>query len=257
LILALPARAKLNLELEVIKRTDDGFHDVRTTIQAVDLHDLLEISPAAETALTISGLQVDTGNVKDNSVIRAHSAIQQAARKMLPTRFHLHKRIPPGSGLGGASSDAAAVLKGLQAMHALDVDLFTIAQGIGADVPFFIAGGTARAEGRGEKLTFTPTTAAWFAIAWPGIELSTAAVYRAWDETEGEAPNHLRRAAERADPRIADFAHRLGAGAGTGWQMTGSGSAFFRRCTDAEEARRITAPLDCWTAVTHAVGRWA
>jgi 4-diphosphocytidyl-2-C-methyl-D-erythritol kinase len=251
LTLALPARAKLNLDLEVIRRTDDGFHEVRTTIQAIDLHDLLEVSPADQTSLTTSGLAVARGD--DNSVLKSHRAIEQAIGRTIPTRFHLHKRIPPGSGLGGASSDAAAALRGLAALHRLEVDLAALAVSIGADVPFFLAGGTARAEGRGERLTRLPTAPAWFAIAWPAIELSTASVYLAWDEVQGEAPNHLRRAAERAEPRIVDFAQRVGGG----WQMTGSGSAFFLRCTDDEQARKATASLDCWTAVTHAVGPWA
>jgi 4-diphosphocytidyl-2-C-methyl-D-erythritol kinase len=251
LTLALPARAKLNLDLEVIRRTDDGYHEVRTTIQAIDLHDLLEVSPADQTSLTTSGLAVARGD--DNSVLKSHRAIEQAIGRTIPTRFHLHKRIPPGSGLGGASSDAAAALRGLAALHRLEVDLAALAVSIGADVPFFLAGGTARAEGRGERLTRLPTAPAWFAIAWPAIELSTASVYLAWDEVQGEAPNHLRRAAERAEPRIVDFAQRVGGG----WQMTGSGSAFFLRCTDDEQARKATASLDCWTAVTHAVGPWA
>jgi 4-diphosphocytidyl-2-C-methyl-D-erythritol kinase len=251
LTLALPARAKLNLDLEVIRRTDDGFHEVRTTIQAIDLHDLLEVSPADQTSLTTSGLAVARGD--DNSVLKSHRAIEQAIGRTIPTRFHLHKRIPPGTGLGGASSDAAAALRGLAALHRLEVDLAALAVSIGADVPFFLAGGTARAEGRGERLTRLPTAPAWFAIAWPAIELSTASVYLAWDEVQGEAPNHLRRAAERAEPRIVDFAQRVGGG----WQMTGSGSAFFLRCTDDEQARKATASLDCWTAVTHAVGPWA
>jgi 4-diphosphocytidyl-2-C-methyl-D-erythritol kinase len=251
LTLALPARAKLNLDLEVIRRNDDGFHDVRTTIQAIDLHDLLEMSPAQQTALTASGLAV--ASTDENSVLKAHHAVEQAINRAIPTRFHLHKRIPPGSGLGGASSDAAAVLRGLAALHRLDLDLLSIASSIGADVPFFLAGGTARAEGRGEKLTRVPTKPGWFALAWPAIELSTASVYRAWDEVHGDAPNHLRRAAERAEPRVVDFAKRLG----PGWQMTGSGSAFFRRCTDDEQARNVTASLDCWTAVARAVGPWA
>lgn len=249
--LALPARAKLNLDLEVIRRTDDGFHDVRTTIQAIDLHDLLEMSPAKQTALTTSGLAVASSH--ENSVLKAHHAVEQAINRAIPTRFHLHKRIPPGSGLGGASSDAAAVLRGLAALHRLDLDLLAIAKSIGADVPFFLAGGAARGEGRGEKLTRLPAAPGCFALAWPAIELSTASVYRAWDEVHGEAPNHLRRAAELAEPRIVDFAERLG----PGWQMTGSGSAFFRRCTDDEQARNVTASLDCWTAVTRAVGPWA
>lgn len=249
--LALPARAKLNLDLEVIRPTDGGFHEVRTTIQAIDLHDLLEISPANQTTLTMSGLAVASGH--DNSVLKAHGALEQAIGRAIPTRFHLHKRIPPGSGLGGASSDAATALRALASLHRLEVDLPALAMSIGADVPFFLAGGTARAEGRGELLTRLPTVPAWFAIAWPAIELSTASVYRAWDEVQGEAPNHLRRAAERAEPRIVDFAQRLG----RAWQMTGSGSAFFLRCTDEEQARNATASLDCWTAVTCAVGPWA
>jgi len=251
LTLALPARAKLNLDLEVIRRTDDGFHDVRTTIQAIDVHDLLEMVAAGQTSLTSSGLPV--ANSHENSILKAHHLLELAVGRSLPTRFHLHKRIPPGSGMGGASSDAAAALRGLAALHRLDVDLRDLAMSIGADVPFFLAGGTARAEGRGEKLTPLPTTQAWFAIAWPGIELSTASVYLAWDEVQGEAPNHLLRAAEHAEPRLVDFAERLG----SRWQMTGSGSAFFLRCTDGEQAREATASLDCWTAVTRAVGRWA
>ncbi|HUY73122.1 MAG TPA: hypothetical protein VMW11_01275 [Candidatus Dormibacteraeota bacterium] len=249
--LALPARAKLNLDLEVIRRTEDGFHDVRTTIQGIDLHDLLLMTDASQTSLTITGLPVASSH--ENSVLKAHHALELAIGRAIPTRFHLHKRIPPGSGMGGASSDAAAVLRGLAAVHRLDVDLRALALSIGADVPFFLTGGTARAEGRGDKLTRLPTTPAWFAIAWPGIELSTASVYLAWDEVQGEAPNHLLRAAELAEPRVVDFAQSLG----PGWQMTGSGSAFFRRCTDYEQAREVTASVDCWTAVTRAVGPWA
>jgi len=175
LTIALPARAKLNLNLEVVKSRVDGFHDIRTTIQAIDLHDLVEITPADETSLTVSGLAVV--NNADNSVLTAHRAVEQATQKALPTRFHLHKRIPPGSGLGGASSDAATTLKGLVATYKLDVDLEAIAQTLGADVPFFLAGGKALAEGRGERLTQLPVEPAWFAIAWPRIELSTADVY--------------------------------------------------------------------------------
>jgi 4-diphosphocytidyl-2-C-methyl-D-erythritol kinase len=158
--------------------------------------------------------------------------------------------------MGGASSDAAAALKGLATLHGLDVDLAGIALGIGSDVPFFLAGGTARAEGRGEKLTRLPTPDAWFAVAWPGIELSTAAVYRAWDEMQGEPPNHLRRAAEHVEPRLKDFAGRLGR-QGREWRMTGSGSAFFLACESDEEARLVTKGLDAWTAVARSVGPWA
>ena len=248
--IALPARAKLNLNLEVVQSRVDGYHDIRTTIQAIELHDLIEITPAAETSLETSGLAVV--NNEDNSVLTAHRTVEQATSRILPTRFHLHKRIPPGSGLGGASSDAATTLKGLVATYKLDIDLAAIAQTLGADVPFFLAGGKALAEGRGERLAPLPVESAWFAIAWPRIELSTADVYRAWDEVHGEGPNHLRRAAEHVESRLQEFA----AGLGPRWQMTGSGSAFFVQCETKAQASERAAKLDSWTAVTCAVGPW-
>ncbi|HKV87852.1 MAG TPA: 4-(cytidine 5'-diphospho)-2-C-methyl-D-erythritol kinase [Candidatus Dormibacteraeota bacterium] len=252
--LALPARAKLNLELEVVSRRDDGFHELRTTFQAVELHDLLQVEDAAEASLTSDGFHIKRGD--ENSVLRAQRTLEESAHRKLPARFHLHKRIPPGSGLGGASSDAAAVLRGLAAIYRLDVDLAAVAREVGADVPFFLLGGRARAEGRGEHLSPLEMDPAWFVIAWPGIELSTADVYRAWDEVKGEGPNHLRRAAEIVEPALEDFASRLGAG----WQMTGSGSAFFIRCTGHDEANRKVAAIEslrCWTSITQAIGPWA
>jgi 4-diphosphocytidyl-2-C-methyl-D-erythritol kinase len=249
LTLALPARAKVNLDLEVVGRDRDGFHEIHTTFQALDLHDLLVVARASETSLTISGLSVGE---KDNSVLTAHSAVERAVDRMLPTAFRLHKRIPPGSGMGGASSDAAATLRALKAMYWLDIDLAPIAQELGSDVPFFLTGGRAKGEGRGERLTPLPAEPAWYAIAWPGIELSTGDVYRAWDEVRGEAPNHLRRAAEHVEPGLKQFAASLG----PGWQMTGSGSAFYQRTNNEEEGRQAIGKLDCWTAVTRAVGSW-
>jgi len=230
----------------VVGRHDDGFHELRTTFQAIDLHDLLVIEPASETLLTTSGLRVSEN---DNSVLAALRMAERAAGRSLPAKIHLLKRVPPGSGMGGASSDAATTLKGLKNIYALEIDLAPIAQELGSDVPFFLTGGRARAEGRGERLTPLGPEPAWFAIAWPGIELSTADVYRAWDDVKGEGPNHLQRAAEHVEPRLRDFARRLG----PGWQMTGSGSAFFKQTNAEEEGRQAIASLDCWTAVTHSV----
>jgi 4-diphosphocytidyl-2-C-methyl-D-erythritol kinase len=248
---ALPARAKLNLDLEVVERRADGFHEIRTNMQAVALHDLLEAAPDEKTTLVVDGMPAPAG--ADNIVLKALAEVEKAAGRPLPTRFHLYKRIPPGAGLGGASSDGATALRALAAIHRLDVNLRKIASLIGADVPFFLAGGHALAAGTGEDLTPLPTELAWYAIAWPGIELSTASVYAAWDETKGGPPNALRRAAERADPRVQDFAERLG----HEWQMTGSGSAFFKRCASRDEGLKATGQLECWTAVTHSVGAWA
>ena len=248
---ALPARAKLNLDLKVIGRRGDGFHDIQTHMQSVALHDLLEATPSRRTSFVADGFAVPAA--ADNIVLKALAAIEAAVGHELPTDFHLHKRIPPGAGLGGASSDAAAALRALKLIHGVDVNLVEIARNLGADVPFFLAGGCALAEGTGEHLKPLPTEPAWYAIAWPGIELSTASVYGAWDETKGGPPNELRRAAERADGRVKDFAQGLGGD----WQMTGSGSAFFRRFAGRDEGLEAIESLDCWTTVTRSVGAWA
>jgi 4-diphosphocytidyl-2-C-methyl-D-erythritol kinase len=280
LTIALPARAKLNLDLSVLGRRDDGYHDVRTTLQAIDLHDLITLSPAGRaqgesksdtTSLTTSGLKV--GSTQNNSVLKALAALETATNQHLPTQIHLHKRIPPGAGMGGASSDAAAALRGLAALHHVTADLPAIAQQLGSDVPFFLAGGTAIAEQRGDHLTPIPTRPSWFAIAWPEVELLTKDVYRAWDMlqgSQGSSPppsggglgwgssqirNHLTKAAMHVEPRLEAFATSLG----RDWQMTGSGSAFFRFCTDQRAATECTAALKslkCWTAVAQAVGAW-
>jgi 4-diphosphocytidyl-2-C-methyl-D-erythritol kinase len=252
LTLVVPARAKLNLDLAVLARTADGLHEVRTHIQAVELHDLLELTPAGSTTITFAGKHQP--DMTDNSVLKAHAAMEKEAARKLPTRFHLDKRIPPGSGMGGASSDAAAALRGLNAIHNLkEVDLARVASTVGADVPFFLTGGAAVAEGRGERLTPTAIEHQWFAIAWPDIELSTADVYRAWDEVGGDGPNQLRRAAAHVNKRVQDFAGQLG----EEWQMTGSGSAFFTRFPDEPSARKAVSHLKCWTAVTRSVEAWA
>lgn len=245
-----PARAKLNLDLKVVARRADGFHDLRTTFQAIDLHDLLEIERADKTSFDVEGFPVNSG---DNSVLQAHRAVEEAAKTTLPVKIHLMKRIPPGSGMGGASSDAATTLKILQSMFELNLDLNAIAEELGSDVPFFLYGGRARAEGRGEMLVGLESGPTWFAIAWPGFELSTAEVYRAWDEVQGEGPNELRKAAEHVEPKLKTFADGLG----PGWQMTGSGSAFFLAVASRDEAEKAVAKLDCWTSVATGVPRWA
>lgn len=252
--IALPARAKLNLDLEVVCRRPDGMHELRTHMQAIELHDLLIASPADETSLAVGGIELTTSG--SNTVLRAHQAIEKAVGKLLPTSYELHKRIPPGSGLGGASSDAAAAMRALVRLHHLELDASSIAPSIGADVSFFLHGGAALVGGVGEQVV--PVASAgetWFALAWPGIELSTAAVYEAWDRLEASAragANQLRAAAAVVDDTVDRFAEHLGAD----WQMTGSGSAFFLRCADRAAAEEAVAGLDGWTAVTHSVGPW-
>lgn len=252
--LTLPARAKVNLDLEVVRRLPGGMHELRTRMQAIELHDLLTAEPAEETSLTTSGFDLRAAVI--NTVLSAHRAVEAAADRELPTSYRLHKRIPPGSGLGGASSDAAAAMRALATLHRLDIDLGPLAGRVGADVTFFLRGGAALIEGVGERVTPIEVDRSWFAIAWPGIELSTATVYEAWDRLDQAdllGPNQLRAAAGRVDERVDRFAEHLG----EGWRMTGSGSAFFLSCPDREGAEDAVRKLDCWTAVTSAVGPWA
>ncbi len=243
--LVVPAHAKLNLDLAVLGLRPDGYHEVRTRLQAVSLHDLLAIEPAAATTL-------EGGTGDDDLVLRAQRALEAAACRSLPARFRLVKRIPEGAGLGGGSADAAAALRGLRRLYALDCDLAPVAAGLGADVPFLLAGGAAVATGRGELLTPAPVAGGWFALAWPGLAVPTPAVYRTWDVVGGEGANQLTRAAVAVRPEVGEFAGMLG----QGWRMTGSGAAFFRPCRTRAEAERSVRTLRCWTAVTRPLPAW-
>jgi len=245
--LALPAHAKLNLTLEVLGPRPDGHHEVLTLYQAISLHDLLLAEPAAATTL-------DGGHGPDDLVLKAQRALEAAVGRPLPTRFKLAKRIPAGSGLGGGSSDAAAALRALSRLHGLaDLDLDPVAAEVGADVVFLLRGGAAVAGGRGERVRPAPPATGWFAVAWPGFEVSTRAVYDRWDQVGGEGANQLTRAALAVEPRLREFAVQLG----EGWRMTGSGSAFFQHCESRRQAERAVEALDCWKAVARPVGAWA
>jgi 4-diphosphocytidyl-2C-methyl-D-erythritol kinase len=137
----------------------------------------------------------------------------------------------------------------------LKVDLGPVAAAVGADVPFFLAGGAVDGTGRGERLQPVPGACGWFSLAWPGFAVSTAQVFRTWDRVGGDGENELARAATRAEPRLAAFANHLNRTC-AGWRMTGAGSAFFRPAATHEEAEAAVSPLDCWTAVARPVGAW-
>ncbi len=203
------------------------------------------MEPAATTSLE--------GGRPGDLVLRAQRALEEAVGRPLPARFKLWKRVPAGAGLGGGSSDAAAALRGLARLHQLHSDLTSVAVGLGADVPFFLRGGAALAQGRGERLRPLPVQRQCYAVVWPGFEVSTGSVYAAWDRVGGEGPNQLLRAAAAVEPRIERFAVQLGAG----WRMTGSGSAFFRPCSSREEAERALTGLEVpWAAVVRPVQAW-
>ncbi len=151
------AYAKLNLTLEVLGRRNDGYHEVRTILQTIDLADRLEI-------LTAADLQVecDQPSLSGEANLVWRAAVSLAQRANMEPRAHINiqKRIPIGMGLGGGSSDAAAALVALNRLWGLRLDteeLAQVAEDLGSDVPFFLTGGTALAQGRGERVGTLPS----------------------------------------------------------------------------------------------------
>jgi len=176
------AYAKINLCLEVLGRRRDGYHDVLTILQTVDLYDTLAFEPADELTLTCSDPRLSG---EDNLVLRAARLLQRAAGVEHGAAIHLEKRIPVGAGLGGGSSDAAVTLLALSplwGLHMTRSNLENLAAALGADVPFFLYGGTALAEGRGDRITPLPLLPEhWVVLVRPALEIpdKTSLMY-AW-----------------------------------------------------------------------------
>jgi len=166
------APAKVNWTLEVLGRPDHyrGYHEVRTVMQTIDLCDILEFEPGEGVRLEVEGPHEA---LEDDLVLRAAALLDGGGGR--GARIHLAKRIPVAGGLGGGSSDAAATLRGLNELWRLGLGggrLVEMAAGLGSDVPFFLAGGTALVEGRGERIAPLPDAApAWLVVLAPPIAL--------------------------------------------------------------------------------------
>ncbi len=194
------APAKVNLTLAVLGVRPDGFHELHSVMVPTGVVDWLSVAalpPGGADTLHVEGF--DAGPVADNLALRALRTARQAARDAgfgpdapPPLAVRLEKRIPVAAGLGGGSSDAAAALDAALEAWGVTLDATTrhaIAAGLGSDVPFFLAGGPALAEGRGERLTPLPWlrgAADWpdrpgLLLVTPAVALSTPAVFRAWD----------------------------------------------------------------------------
>ncbi len=179
--LVVKAHAKVNLGLEILGRRPDGYHDVLTVLQEVDLADTLTFASAPSVTLTCSHADL-VGET--NLVLRAVSALLAQVRAPAGVAIHLEKEIPVASGLGGGSSDAAATLVGLNRFWALGLahdQLARIARSLGADVAFFVHGGTQVATGRGDQLEPLPTPAVPILLVTPPAQLAdkTRQLYQA------------------------------------------------------------------------------
>jgi len=176
-MLALQAPAKINVTLEILSRRDDGYHTLRSLMLPVALYDRIELRPAGSAAFSSS----DPELAENNLVTRALAAAGVAA----PYAVALEKRIPVGGGLGGGSSDAAAVLRAAmdgRLGETTQDDWIAAARALGSDVPFFLSGTAALVEGTGERVTPIGALPPWWAIvARPHASVATADAYRDLD----------------------------------------------------------------------------
>ncbi len=185
--------AKINIGLNILRRRDDGYHDIETVMYPIGWHDILEVVPAkgAETTLTVTGRHVDCA-VEKNLVMKAYRRMQQDVN--LPAvDIYLHKVIPDGAGLGGGSSDAAFMFKTLNKMFALGFDdhrLAEMAADIGSDCPFFIYNTPMLACGRGEYLYPISTSIERYSIAVvkPAESVSTKEAYSSVHPAKPQIP---------------------------------------------------------------------
>jgi len=184
--ITLPAFAKINLTLRVLGKRADGYHDLDTIFQTVSLQDTIEMSPLDQPHIILSCNDRSLSVGEDNLVIRAARALRDGRASSKGARIHLKKRIPVQAGLGGGSSDAAVTLIGLARLWDLSPtkeDLIAIASQLGADVPFFLFGGTARGTGSGDKLELLADVAEKFLlIVKPNAKVNTSDAYKALDE---------------------------------------------------------------------------
>ena len=192
--LILPAPAKLNLMLHILGRRADGYHELQTLFQFLDFGDELgfALRPDGEIRLhtPINGVPHDS-----NLIVRAARLLQQQANCTLGADIWLDKRLPMGGGIGGGSSDAATTLLGLKHLWQLDCSeeqLATLGLSLGADVPVFVRGHAAFAEGVGEKLQPVTLSEPWFLVAIPQVLVSTAEIFSDPELTRDTPPIKVR-----------------------------------------------------------------
>jgi 4-diphosphocytidyl-2-C-methyl-D-erythritol kinase len=179
--LRVPAFAKVNLGLEVLRAREDGYHELRTIFQTLDLHDEIVLRPHGST-LSVRCDHPEVPLDASNLAVRAAEELRHRAGVGAGIEIRIRKRIPVMGGLGGGSSDAAAVLLGLDRLWGLRLGpagLEPLARRLGADVPYFLVGGTALGVGRGDEVyPLRDQVRAFVVLVDPGLPLSTRAVFR-------------------------------------------------------------------------------
>jgi 4-diphosphocytidyl-2-C-methyl-D-erythritol kinase len=263
------ALAKINLDLRVLGQRPDGYHELRTIFQTVSLADSLDIAftPGRKTVVELQ----DRLAIADNLVTRAASLALDAMHIAGRVEMRLMKRIPMGAGLGGGSSDAAAVLLALPVLAGRNLTLpklSELAQQLGSDVPFFLLGGAAVGIGRGTELFPLPDGPPQKGVVVaPGVHVNTAQAYRdlspclttksqenkilsfqsqVWERGAGELPrNDFEAVVFQQHSSLAAIKDRLLRAGASVALMTGSGSALFGLFPDRN---RISVALQSWGA---------
>jgi 4-diphosphocytidyl-2-C-methyl-D-erythritol kinase len=252
-----PAPAKLNLFLHVLGRRPDGYHLLQTVFQLLDHGDLLDFK-VRDDGLICRVNDVPGVPEQSDLVVRAARLLQSTItdRPAPGADITLHKRLPMGGGLGGGSSDAATTLMALnhlwQAGKSRE-ELMALGLKLGADVPFFIFGGNAFAEGVGERLTSVDGLDCWFVVIEPGVSVPTPTIFCSPELTRDSKPvkiadfsGALQTAFGKNDLQAVVVALFPEVAAAISWlgnygpaRMTGSGACVFMPCESAEQADQV------------------
>ena len=283
--LTLKAYAKINLALEVLGKRPDGYHEVAMIMQSVSLHDTLILS-LQESDITLICDRPELPCDHSNLAYRAAELLRREFGVTQGVQIELTKRIPLAAGLAGGSTDAAAVLKGLNRLWGLalsPVELEQLAARLGSDVPFCLWGGTSLATGRGEMLTPLPDfTGHGVVLANPSLQVSTAWVYGNYRDAAGNRRrdiSSLRHSIEQPDfsavadtlfndletvtvpayPQVAEIQEQLLQAGAAGVLMSGSGPTVFALTPDyasaAELAGRAALGADVAVFIAETVAR--
>ncbi|RZI90489.1 MAG: 4-(cytidine 5'-diphospho)-2-C-methyl-D-erythritol kinase [Pseudomonas sp.] len=253
--LSLPAPAKLNLWLHIIGRRDDGYHELETVFQFLDHADQLRFALRDDDQVR---LQTDVPGVDHDSnlIVRATRQLQQQSGCTQGVDIWLEKLLPMGGGIGGGSSDAATTLLGLNHLWQLGWDLDRLAAlglSLGADVPVFVRGHAAFAQGVGEQLTPVDPVEPWYVVLVPQVSVSTAEIFSHPQLTrdslplkmrpvpEGNSRNDCQPVVEQSYPEVRNALNLLGKY--TEARLTGTGSCVFGAFPSKAEADKVLALL--------------
>jgi 4-diphosphocytidyl-2-C-methyl-D-erythritol kinase len=246
--LHLESPAKINLRLEIFKKRKDGYHELRTILQKIDLHDTIHFTLKGEKGIAISADQPDLPIGESNLVYPAAQSMLKKADYPGGVHIRIEKRIPLGAGLGGGSSNAATTLKALNQLLKMDFpkkELMKMGLRIGVDVPFFFLERAAIGSGIGERLKEIELPALWYILIYPNFQVSTHWAYQNFVLTKRRFHsnlqgflrtsngishilwNDLEEAVSRKYPEIAIMKKILLDAGALGALMTGSGPTVF------------------------------